>query len=202
MFFEHFKHFFDSEGSVAVVAFEESETQAFFEAEQQAKKLDALGCVLMQLNVPTFDNTLKRTQEVMSQIASQQALQTTGGPARKHLLLVSESEQFTAERFNQLKQTIQSFPNLKSILFVSLSHDIFRSRKIDLAGQKIVFMPIQHANKFAAPANPAIHRAAQDQTSSDFENSEKEADHSLFHWSYLPHVLSMIVLVVLGILFA
>jgi hypothetical protein len=201
-FIGHFKRFFECEGSIAILVFETKETMAFLEAAQQAKTLPALGCIVIQLNMPTFEQTRQCTHEVMSQIAARQAMQAKGSPAAKYLLCVSETDHFTAERFDQLKKTIQSFPSLDTTVFVALSHDILRHHKIGIGGIKIVFLPPLRVKSFAESIDQANLSAAHDPEATDRENPEKEADHSLFHWSYLPHVLSLVVLVVLGVSYA
>jgi hypothetical protein len=100
-------------------------------------------------------DTLDALNVLLSGISVQQATQPAGEMRANFLLWVTESEQFTQERFQLLKKIILQFSGLDLKLFVSVTSDRWSSELFDIAGRKISYWFIP-ASVSAGLTRPAV----------------------------------------------
>lgn len=130
-------NFFLEQGKIALVASEDTDTKAWFEQALEQQVAEKIGCELIRLDALT--DTLDALNVLLSGISVQQATQPEGEMRANFLLWVTESEQFTQERFQLLKKIILQFSGLDLKLFVSVTSDRWSSELFDIAGRKISY---------------------------------------------------------------
>jgi hypothetical protein len=130
-------NFFLEQGKIALVASEDTDTKAWFEQALEQQVAEKIGCELIRLDALT--DTLDALNVLLSGISVQQATQPEGELRANFLLWVTESEQFTQERFQLLKRIILQFSGLDLKLFVSVTSDRWSSELFDIAGRKISY---------------------------------------------------------------
>lgn len=146
-------NFFMDQGKVALVASEDAETQAGFEAALEQQVQTQLGCDIIRLHARADEDMLETFNTLLSKISVQQATQANAERQANYLLWVSENEHFTPERFQLLKNIILQFSGLQLKLLVSVTSDRWSGRLFDIAGRKIAywFIPSGEAHRSSAP---------------------------------------------------
>jgi hypothetical protein len=130
-------NFFMEQGKIALVASENAATKAWFEEALEHQIAQKLGCELIRLDALT--DTLDALNVLLSGVSVQQATRPASETHANFLLWVTESDQFTAERFQVLKKIILQFSGLKLKLMVSVTSDRWNRQLFDIAGQKISY---------------------------------------------------------------
>jgi hypothetical protein len=130
-------NFFMEQGKIALVASEDAATKTWFEESLEHQIGEKLGCELIRLDALT--DTLDALNVLLSGISVQQAMQPASETHANFLLWVTESDNFTPERFQVLKKIILQFSGLKLKLMVSVTSDRWTSQLFDIAGQKISY---------------------------------------------------------------
>ena len=130
-------NFFLEQGKIALVASEDTDTKAWFDQALEQQVGEKMGCELIRLDALT--DPLDALNVLLSGISVQQATQPESEMRANFLLWVTESEHFTQERFQLLKQIILQFSGLDLKLFVSVTSDRWSSQLFDIAGRKISY---------------------------------------------------------------
>lgn len=130
-------NFFLEQGKIALVASEDTDTKAWFDQALEQQVAEKIGCELIRLDALT--DPLDALNVLLSGISVQQATQPESEMRANFLLWVTESEHFTQERFQLLKQIILQFSGLDLKLFVSVTSDRWSSQLFDIAGRKISY---------------------------------------------------------------
>lgn len=158
------------QGKIALVASEDADTKAWFEQALEQQVGEKIGCELIRLDQLT--DTLDALNVLLSGISVQQATQPESEMRANFLLWVTESEQFTQERFQLLKRIILQFSGLDLKLFVSVTSDRWSSQLFDIAGRKISYWFIP-ASVSAGLTRAAVagHVDPKDQSYSETQGS-------------------------------
>jgi hypothetical protein len=138
-------------GKVALVASQDAATQQWFES-ALARQLQAeLGCEVVHLQARDDEDALKMFNDVLSKVSLQQATQPNNEEHGNLVFWLSESEDFTPERFQLIKDIILQLAGLRLKLFVSVTSDRWSRGLFDIAGRKIAYWYIP-----ADPPAPAV----------------------------------------------
>ena len=125
------------QGKIALVASEDTDTKAWFEQALEQQVGEKIDCELIRLDALT--DTLDALNVLLSGVSVQQATRPEGETRANFLLWVTESEDFTQERFQLLKKIILQFSGLDLKLLVSVTSDRWSSELFDIAGRKISY---------------------------------------------------------------